>query len=261
LGLDFIGEIHHASIGQHSWILTATDYFTRWIEAIPTRNDSHKVIISFLEDIMERFGCLNKIVTDNVASFKDEPLIQFYENFGITLIHSTPYYPQGNRLAHSSNKILIKIIKKMLEDNKKSWDSMLKFSLWDDKVTTKRSFGISPFHFMYGVEAIFPSQLALPMEKHFQDYQGESDDMIRRIQQLVEVQQTQEQLLDKAHDHQQKIKHAFNKKVNKEDFQLGDLVLKWDEPKKYKGKNGKFEALWIIPFKIFEVFLNNTYKL
>eukprot|EP00253_Pinus_taeda_P013958 PITA_13958 len=35
-GLDFIGEIHPASSGQHRWILTATDYFTKWIEAIPT---------------------------------------------------------------------------------------------------------------------------------------------------------------------------------------------------------------------------------
>jgi hypothetical protein len=41
-GLDFIGEIHPASSGQHRWILTATDYFTKWIEAIPTRNASHK---------------------------------------------------------------------------------------------------------------------------------------------------------------------------------------------------------------------------
>jgi hypothetical protein len=27
-GLDFIGEIHPNSSGQHRWILTATDYFT-----------------------------------------------------------------------------------------------------------------------------------------------------------------------------------------------------------------------------------------
>jgi hypothetical protein len=55
------------------------DSFTKWIEAIPTRNTSHKVIIGFLEDIMVRFGCLNRIVTDNAASFKAEPLIQFCE--------------------------------------------------------------------------------------------------------------------------------------------------------------------------------------
>jgi hypothetical protein len=148
-----------------------------------------------------------------------------------------------------------------LEDNKKAWDSKLKFSLWADRVTTKRALGLSPFQLVYGVEAIFPSHLALPVEKFFQDYQGEPDDMIRRIQQLVEVQQTQEQLVDKAYDHQLKIKQAFDKKVKKEDFQLGDLVLKWDAPRQDKGKHGKFEALWIGPFKISEVFSNNTFKL
>jgi len=42
---------------------------------------------------------------------------------------------------------------------------------------------------------------------------------------------------------------------------LGDLVLKWDAPKQDKGKHGKFEALWIDPFKISDVFSNNIYKL
>ena len=86
------------------------------------------MIIGLLEDNIARFGCLDKIVTDNAASFKDEPLIQFCEQFGITLIHSTFYYPQGSGLVESSNKIIIKIIKHMLEDNKKAWDSNLKFS-------------------------------------------------------------------------------------------------------------------------------------
>jgi hypothetical protein len=78
-GLDFIEEIHPTSSGQHRWILTANDYFTKWIETIPTRNESHKVIISFLEDIMSRFGSPSNIVTGNVASFKHEPLINFCE--------------------------------------------------------------------------------------------------------------------------------------------------------------------------------------
>jgi hypothetical protein len=119
-GLDFIGEIHPTSSGQHRCILTATDYFTKWIEAIPTRSASHKVIIGFLEDIIARFGCPNRIITENATSFKSEPLIKFCEKFGISLIHSTPYYPQGNGLAESSNKTLIKLIKRLLEDNKKA---------------------------------------------------------------------------------------------------------------------------------------------
>jgi hypothetical protein len=114
---------------------------------------------------------------------------------------------------------------------------------------------------VYGVEVIFPAQLALPVAKFPQDYQGELDDIVRRILQLLEVQQTREKLLDKAQDHQHKIKQTFDKSASKENFQLGDLMLKWDAPNKDKRKHGKFEALWIGPFKIFEVFPNNTYEL
>jgi hypothetical protein len=35
----------------------------------------------------------------------------------------------------------------------------------------------------------------------------------------------------------------------------------WDAPKQDKGKHSKFEVLWIRPFRIFEVFSNNTYRL
>jgi hypothetical protein len=260
-GLDFIGEIHPPSSGQHRWILTATDYFTKWIEATPTRSASHKVIISFLEDIIARFGCPNRIVTDNAASFKSEPLIKFCEQFQISLIHSTPYYPQGNGLAESSNKSLIKLIKRLLEDNKRAWDSKLKFPLWADRVTTKKSLGTSPFQLVYGTEAVFPTQLALPVAKFFQDYEGEPDHMVRRIHQMVEVQQIREQVMDAAHSHQQKVKQAFDRKVRKKEFEIGDLVLKWDAPRQDKGKHSKFDALWIGPFKISEVFSNNTYRL
>jgi ribonuclease HI len=260
-GLDFIGEIHPPSSGQHRWILTATDYFTKWIEVVPTRSASHKVIISFLEDIIARFGCPSRIVTDNAASFRSEPLIKFCEQFQISLVHSTPYYPQGNGLAESSNKSLIRIIKRILEDNKRAWDSKLKFSLWADRVTTKKSLGTSSFQLVYGAEAVFPTQLALPVAKFFQDYEGEPDHMIRRIHQIVEVQQIREQVRDAAYSHQQKIKQAFDRKVRKKEFEIGDLVFKWDAPRQDKGKHNKFDALWIGPFKISEIFSNNTYGL
>jgi transposase InsO family protein len=98
--LDFIGEIHPPSSGQHRWILTTTNYFTKWIEAIPTRRETDKVIMDFLEEnILSRFGCPDTIITDNVAAFKSANLIKFCENYGIKLRHSTAYYPQGNGLA------------------------------------------------------------------------------------------------------------------------------------------------------------------
>ena len=67
--------------------------------------------------------------------------------------------------------------------------------------------------------------------------------------------------MDRIWDHQQRIKHIFDKKAKKEEFRIGDLVLKWDAPKQDKGKHNKLKTLWIGPFKISEVFSNNTYRL
>ena len=99
-GIDFIGEIHHASSGQHKWILTATDYFTKWVEAVPARNATDTVVIKFLEDnIISRFGYPAKIVTDNAQAFKSIKFINFCQQYNIVLGNSTAYYPQGNGLA------------------------------------------------------------------------------------------------------------------------------------------------------------------
>jgi transposase InsO family protein len=125
-GLDFIGYIHRPSSTQHRWILTATNYFTKWIESIPIRQATDTVIIQFLEiNILSRFGCLVKIITDNSKTFKSKRMKKFCSDYNITLGHSTTYYPQDNGLAKSSNKILTRIIKKLLQENKKSWHKIL----------------------------------------------------------------------------------------------------------------------------------------
>ena len=115
-GLDFIGEINPSSLGKHKWILTATDFFTKWVESIPTRNATDKVIIEFIqENILSRFDCPRKLLTDNAQAFKFKAMVAFCEKNGIILKHSTPYCPQGNGLVESTNKSIIQSIKKLLK--------------------------------------------------------------------------------------------------------------------------------------------------
>lgn len=95
----------------------------------------------------------------------------------------------------------------------------------------KRSIGTSPFKLVYGTEAIFPIQLVLPVIKFLQEADSEPDDHTRRIFQLVELQQEREGLLEKTEIHQRKMKDTFDRKVKKEVFKTGDLVLKWDAAK------------------------------
>ena len=53
----------------------------------------------------------------------------FAESYKIKLLNSTPYYAQANGQAESSNKILIKLVKK-IEENPKRWHEVLSEALW-----------------------------------------------------------------------------------------------------------------------------------
>eukprot|EP00253_Pinus_taeda_P001881 PITA_01881 len=250
-GLDFIAEIHPSSFGQHKWILTATDYFTKWIEAIPCRQANDSLIMQFLEtNILSRFGCPEKIITDNAVAFKSKRMINFCHKYHITLGNSIAYYPQGNGLVESSNKILINIIKKVLEENKKNWHKKLVNALWVDRLTTKRSIGTSPYQLVYGMEAVFHSSLGIPVIKLLQGIYAEPNDIQRRINQTIHLQQTREEFYHRAQILKEKLKKIFDKRTKAEDFFIGDKVLKWDSRREDRGKHGKFDFLWRGPFII-----------
>ena len=52
--------------------------------------------------------------------------------------------------------------------------------------------------------------------------------MVRRMMDLVELQQIREQVVGKSEAHQQRIKGMFEKRAKADNFQVGDWVLKWD---------------------------------
>jgi hypothetical protein len=46
-GLDFIGQFKDNSSNGYTWIITTTDYFTKWVEAIPIKSATNKVVMDF----------------------------------------------------------------------------------------------------------------------------------------------------------------------------------------------------------------------
>uniref|UniRef100_A0A2N9GAK5 RNA-directed DNA polymerase n=1 Tax=Fagus sylvatica TaxID=28930 RepID=A0A2N9GAK5_FAGSY len=84
-GLDLIGPINPAS-GGYIWILVATEYFSKWVEAIPLRKATGAAVANFIrEHIITRFGIPHKIISDNGTPFVNK-------NAGV-LIWQTHYGP------------------------------------------------------------------------------------------------------------------------------------------------------------------------
>ncbi|XP_059070734.1 uncharacterized protein LOC131077143 [Cryptomeria japonica] len=188
-GLNLIGQITNHSSGGHRWILVAIDYLTKWVEAIPTKQATSRVVIKFMmENIITRFGVPARIITDNSMCFRSEELDTFYEEYDIKVSHSPPYNPQANGQAKSSNKNILKIIKKILGHNKRAWDSKLNLALWANRITVKKSMGKSPFELVYGKQATFPLDNLLPVHKFMiQEGIGNVHPLQERFEQLVEL--------------------------------------------------------------------------
>jgi hypothetical protein len=104
-GLDFIGEVHTASSKGHKFILVATDYFTKWTEAVPLRNMTHREVINFVQEhIIQWFGVPQSLTTDQGSSFMSHQFKEFAGTMKIKLLNSSPYYAKTNGQAESSNK-------------------------------------------------------------------------------------------------------------------------------------------------------------
>ena len=137
-------------------------------------------------------------MTDNAAAFKSKKIISFYCKYHISLNHSTAYYPQGNGLVKYSNKSLVIITKKLLEDDKKACHTKLKYALWADRISTKRAIGMSPFQLVYGAEVIFPASLGVPVMKLLRDPLDEPNPIQRRINQIIELNEVRDKAYDKV---------------------------------------------------------------
>ena len=68
------------------------------------------------------------------------------------------------------------IVKKIIGDNKKSWDNKAKFVLWADRITKKSAMGKYPFELVYGMDVTLPIHLQLPVYQNLQDSGSYKDD-------------------------------------------------------------------------------------
>ena len=79
------------------------------------------------------------------------------------------------------------ILKKTVGDNKRSWDSKIKYAVWADRITKKNSTGKSPFELVYGLTVTLPVSMQIPIFKMLSEYGTEQAEMEQRINQIVEL--------------------------------------------------------------------------
>jgi transposase InsO family protein len=123
---------------------------------------THREVISFVQEhIIYRFGVPQTLTTDQGPSFMSHQFSEFVEFIKIKLMNSSPYYAQANGQTEASNKVLIKIIKKWIEDKPMGWHEKLSEALWAQRTSRNGATKVTPFELVYGQEAVLPIKVSL----------------------------------------------------------------------------------------------------
>lgn len=248
---------------QKSFILTATEYFTKWAEAEAYAEIKASTVCKFImKNILARFGVPSTIVTDNGPQFISQDLQDLCKRYAIALHHSSPYYPQGNGQAEATNKTLLKIIKKTCESSKFSdWPEKLIEALWAYRTSIRTPTGQTPFALTYGMEAVVPYETLIPSLRVQLDEEFPLDD--RRNSLLAQLELLDEKRLaaaEHARVYQNRLARFYQKKVVERKFKVGEMVVKRIFVKP-GGPRSKLQPNWEGPFVIQAVYPGNAYKL
>ncbi|XP_004296218.1 PREDICTED: gypsy retrotransposon integrase-like protein 1-like [Fragaria vesca subsp. vesca] len=161
-GMDLIGKLPTAP-GQYKYAIMAVDYYIKWVEAEPVSRITTKSVKNFLmKNIYYRFSIPETIITENGTQFNNPKLIEFTEGMGTRMLFASVAYPKTNRQVEAVNKIIKKLLKKKLDDEKGLWAQRLPETLWAIRTTATRSTGETPFSLAFGTEAVIPIELTVP---------------------------------------------------------------------------------------------------
>ena len=117
-GINFMGPFP-ISFG-FVYILLATDYVSKWVEAKATWTDDSHVVVDFVKShIFCRFGVPRAIISDQGSHFCNKNMATLLKKYGVTHKVSMPYHLQTNGQAKVSNRELKHILEKIVQPNRK----------------------------------------------------------------------------------------------------------------------------------------------
>ncbi|XP_043710281.1 uncharacterized protein LOC122659209 [Telopea speciosissima] len=262
--MDLMGKVTPPATRGHCFIIVATDYFTKWAEAVPMKLVSQTEVIRFLKtQIVHRFGLPETITCDNGSVFTSDQVLEFATDYGITITHSTPYYAQGNGQAEASNKVLKNCLAKVVDEDPRRWAELLSEVLWAFRTSQWTSTGTTPFSLTYGHDQVLPMEISVRFARVA--YQqgmtpvAYSEAMLTKLEDLDEE---RFMALDRILAQKARVAVLYNQRVVPKSFQEGEMVLKAILPIGTKDPvYGKWSPTWEGPFIGHQVLKGGAYRL
>ncbi|KAA0059013.1 uncharacterized protein E6C27_scaffold233G00330 [Cucumis melo var. makuwa] len=236
--LDLVGPMTPKSSAGHSYILAATDYFSKWVETIPLREAKKENVANFIRThIIYRYGIPHRIVTNNGRQFSNSMKDKLCEKFKFKQYKS--FYVQRNCEwpSEAFNKTLCNFLKKIVSKLKRDWQER--------------------------IEVVLPFEREIPsLRMAVQEGLTIDDNVKLRLQELEALDEERLEDQQALECYQTRMSKACDKHVKPRSFQVGDLVLTVRRliiTTRHMGN--KFTPKWDGPYIVKEVYTNGAHKI
>ncbi|XP_056694872.1 uncharacterized protein [Spinacia oleracea] len=235
-GMDILGPFTAAN-GGRKFLIVAVDYFTKWIEAEPTKSITAKRMKDFIwRNIVTRFGIPESLVFDHGTQFDCTPIKDYCAELRIKFAYASVCHPQSNGQAEAANKQILGAL-----------------------TTEKEATGESPYKLAFGAEAVLPVEVGLPRFRVQYYEEGTNEQRMREALDLLPEVRLQAELRLAAN--KEKMSRAYNKRVKHRPMQVGGLVLRRTAATGKGKAEGKFTANWEGPYQITKEVALGSYHL
>ena len=244
ISIDIVGELPETEAGN-KYILSVTDYFTKWAQAYPLPDQTAQSVADVLVSrYMAVFGCPSSIHSDQGSNFQSNLFAEVCRLLNIEKTRTTPYSPKSDGLCERWNKTVQQMLKKLVNENRDDWDEFLPYVTMAYNGTQQESTGISPRMMVFGSEMPIPLDVMIggppEQEKPYQcqtEYVEWLKHALRQCHELAQVN------LKSAAIRQ---KRNYDKGCRETKFEVGAFVWRWYPP----AANRKLGKGWTGPYRV-----------
>jgi hypothetical protein len=132
------------------YLLVVQDYFTKWADAIPLRNQTAETITQELTKLFSVMGLPEILHSDQGRNFESTLLRQTLESFGVHKSRTTAYHPEGDGMVERFNRSLLQLLRSYVDNEAADWERYLPLVLYAYRTAAHSSTGVSPYMLMFG---------------------------------------------------------------------------------------------------------------
>ena len=139
------------SKGGYQHILVITDHFTRYAQAIPTKNQTAKTTAeALLHGFILHYGFPLRLHSDQGRNFEGKLIQELCKLTGISKSRTTPYHPSGNGQCERFNRTLLNMLGTLDPEKKTNWKDYVGTMVHAYNATRHDTTGQAPAFLMFG---------------------------------------------------------------------------------------------------------------